>query len=113
MITRCQYLLAQLTICWQCGTRPVNRLLQPAENFAAHFFYVEGGSLVSFAFISLLATCPLLPLNIYEGVFLMEDQSLKTIVNHNKHGSLLLWVQVLFMVVAVVVVHYCIRTPEA
>lgn len=80
---------------------------------AAQFLYVEGGSFVAFALISLLAICLLLPLNLYAGTVPMEDQFSKTTVSHIKHGSPLLWVHVLFMVVVVAVVHYCIRALEA
>lgn len=80
---------------------------------AAQFLYVEGGSFVAFALISLLAICFLLPLNLYAGTVPMEDQFSKTTVSHIKHGSPLLWMHVLFMVVVVAVVHYCIRALEA
>lgn len=80
---------------------------------AAQFLHVEGGSFVAFALISLLAICFLLPLNLYAGTVPMEDQFSKTTVSHIKHGSPLLWMHVLFMVVVVAVVHYCIRALEA
>lgn len=79
---------------------------------AAQFLYVEGGSFVAFALISFMAICLLLPLNLYAGTVPMEDQFSKTTVSHIKKGSPLLWVHVLFMVVVVTVVHYCIRALE-
>eukprot|EP01018_Ginkgo_biloba_P019401 Gb_36003 [translate_table: standard] len=79
---------------------------------AAQFLYVEGGSFVAFAVVSILAICLLLPLNLYAGTVPMEDQFSKTTVNHIKQGSPLLWVHALFMVVTVAVVHFCIRALE-
>ncbi|GLJ24986.1 hypothetical protein SUGI_0478420 [Cryptomeria japonica] len=78
----------------------------------AQFLYVEGGSFVALAVICFLAICGILPLNLYGGTVAMEDQFSKTTISHIEKGSPLLWMHVLFMVIVVCVVHFCIKALE-
>lgn len=78
----------------------------------AQFLYVEGGSFVALAIICFLAICGILPLNLYGGTVPMEDQFSKTTISHIEKGAPLLWMHVLFVIIVVCVVHYCIKALE-
>ncbi|XP_028774570.1 CSC1-like protein At4g35870 [Neltuma alba] len=79
---------------------------------AAQFLLIEGGSCAVLLSIAGLAVLLILPLNIYAGTAVLDDQFSKTTINHIEKGSVLLWVHFLFAVVVVVLVHFGISSIE-
>ncbi|KAF3440347.1 hypothetical protein FNV43_RR18631 [Rhamnella rubrinervis] len=79
---------------------------------AAQFLLIEGGSCAVLLSVGVLSILVLLPLNLYAGNALMEDQFSKTTINHIEKGSALLWIHFLFVVVVVVLVHFGIYAIE-
>lgn len=79
---------------------------------AAQFLLIEGGSCAVLLSVGVLSVLVLLPLNLYAGNAVMDDQFSKTTINHIEKGSALLWIHFLFVVVVVVLVHFGIYAIE-
>lgn len=62
--------------------------------------------------IAFLSICVLLPLNLYAGTAVLDDQFSKTTINHIKKGSGYLWIHFAFVVVVVVLVHFGMSVVE-
>ncbi|KAK7360259.1 hypothetical protein VNO77_02242 [Canavalia gladiata] len=79
---------------------------------AAQFLLIEGGSCAVLLSIAALAVVALLPLNLYAGTAVLDDQFSKTTITHIEKGSPLLWLHFLFALVVVVLVHFGISATE-
>ncbi|KAK6922546.1 CSC1/OSCA1-like, cytosolic domain [Dillenia turbinata] len=79
---------------------------------AAQFLIIEGGSSGILISIAVFALVLILPLNLYAGNVLMDDQFSKTTIIHIQKGSPLLWVHFLFVVIVVLLVHFGINAME-
>ncbi|KAK7262994.1 hypothetical protein RJT34_30578 [Clitoria ternatea] len=79
---------------------------------AAQFLIIEGGSCAILLSIAALALTVLLPLNLYAGTAVLDDQFSKTTITHIEKSSALLWIHFLFVVVVVVLVHFGISAIE-
>ncbi|KAE9607827.1 putative calcium-dependent channel, 7TM region phosphate [Lupinus albus] len=79
---------------------------------AAQFLLIEGGSCAILLSIAALALLVLLPVNLYAGNAILDDQFSSTTINHIEKGSALLWIHFLFAVVVVVLVHFGISAAE-
>ncbi|XP_031505610.1 CSC1-like protein At4g35870 [Nymphaea colorata] len=102
-------LFAKLLAVWHTTSQQIAR--HCGAN-AAQFLYIEGGSFVMLLVIAVFALGLILPLNLYGGTVLMDDQFSKTTINHIAKGSSLLWVHVFYMILVVCVVHFGILTLE-
>lgn len=79
---------------------------------AAQFLLIEGGNCAVLLSIAGLAILVILPLNIYAGTAMLDDQFSKTTINHIEKGSNLLWIHFLFAVVVAALVHFGISAIE-
>ncbi|KAI9109739.1 hypothetical protein K1719_019369 [Acacia pycnantha] len=79
---------------------------------AAQFLLIEGGSCAVLLSMAGLAILLILPLNIYAGTAVLDDQFSKTTINHIEKGSVLLWIHFVFVVVVVHLVHFGISAME-
>ncbi|XP_057416820.1 CSC1-like protein At4g35870 [Lotus japonicus] len=79
---------------------------------AAQFLIIEGGSCAVLLSVAVFALVGLLPLNLYAGTAVLDDQFSMTTINHIQKGSPLLWFHFVFAVVVVVLVHFGISAAE-
>ncbi|XP_022775455.1 CSC1-like protein At4g35870 [Durio zibethinus] len=79
---------------------------------AAQFLLIEGGSFAILLSVAVLAVFVLLPVNLYGGTALLDDQFSKTTVSHISKGSGLLWVHFFFVVFVAIIVHYGMSAIE-
>lgn len=79
---------------------------------AAQFLIIEGGSCSLLLLIAVLSVFVLLPVNLYCGEAVLNDQFSKTTISHITKGSGLLWVHFLFVVIVVVLLHFGINAIE-
>lgn len=79
---------------------------------AAQFLVIEGGSCGLLLSIAVMSVFVILPLNLYAGTSLMDDQFSKMTINHIEKGSPLLWIHFLFVIVVVVMVNLGISAIE-
>ncbi|KAJ7944115.1 CSC1-like protein [Quillaja saponaria] len=79
---------------------------------AAQFLLIEGGSCAVLLAIAGLAVLGILPVNLYGGKAMLDDQFSKTTINHIEKGSGLLWVHFLFAMALVFWVHFGISSIE-
>lgn len=79
---------------------------------AAQFLIIEGGSCSLLLLIAVLSVFVLLPINLYCGDAVLNDQFSKMTISHITKGSELLWVHFLFVVIVVVLVHFGINAIE-
>ncbi|XVE82432.1 hypothetical protein DITRI_Ditri16bG0004400 [Diplodiscus trichospermus] len=79
---------------------------------AAQFLIIEGGSFAILLSVAVLAVFLLLPVNLYGGTALLDDQFSKTTVSHISKGSWLLWLHFIFVVFVVVIVHLGMSAVE-
>jgi hypothetical protein len=68
---------------------------------AAQFLIIEGGSFAVVFSIGVLSTGVLLPLNVYGGSQVINDEFSKTTINHIEKGSSFLWIHFVFVVLLV------------
>ncbi|GAV74729.1 DUF221 domain-containing protein/RSN1_TM domain-containing protein [Cephalotus follicularis] len=73
---------------------------------AAQFLLIEGGSFAVLLSIAVLSVFVMLPVNLYAGNAVIEDQLSKTTIIHFEKGSAFLWIHFLFVVVVAVLVHF-------
>ncbi|KAJ6682274.1 hypothetical protein OIU74_020505 [Salix koriyanagi] len=73
---------------------------------AAQFLIIEGGSFVVVLSIGVLSICVLLPLNMYGGSQVINDEFSKTTINHIEKGSSFLWIHFVFVVIVVLLAHF-------
>jgi hypothetical protein len=73
---------------------------------AAQFLIIEGGSFAVVFSIGVLSTGVLLPLNVYGGSQVINDEFSKTTINHIEKGSSFLWIHFVFVVFVVLLVHF-------
>lgn len=102
-------LVTKLLAVWHATCRDIAR---HCGADAAQFLLIEGGSCAVLLSIAVLSVSVLLPLNLYAGTAVLNDQFSKTTINHIKKGSVLLWVHFAFVVVVVVFVHFGISAIE-
>ncbi|KAG8660044.1 hypothetical protein MANES_02G109700v8 [Manihot esculenta] len=102
-------LAAKLLAVWHATGREIAR---HCGADAAQFLIIEGGSFVVLLAIAFLSICVLLPLNLYAGTAVLDDQFSKTTINHIKKGSGYLWIHFAFVVVVVVLVHFGMSVVE-
>ncbi|XP_030524083.1 CSC1-like protein At4g35870 [Rhodamnia argentea] len=79
---------------------------------AAQFLIIEGGSCSLLLLIAILSVFVLLPINLYCGDAVLNDQFSKMTISHITKGSGLLWVHFFFVVIVVVLVHFGINAIE-
>lgn len=79
---------------------------------ASQFLMIEGGSCAVLLSVAVFALALVLPVNIYAGKAVMDDQFSMTTINHIQKGSAALWIHFLFVVVVVVLLHYGINEIE-
>ncbi|GLU19723.1 hypothetical protein SLE2022_359570 [Rubroshorea leprosula] len=79
---------------------------------AAQFLLIEGGSFVMLLSVAFLSVFVLLPVNLYGGTAVLDDQFSKTTVSHISKGSALLWVHFVFVAVVVVIAHFGMSAME-
>lgn len=79
---------------------------------AAQFLIIEGGSFAVLLSIAVLSICIILPLNLYAGTAVLNDQFSKTTINHIEKGSGYLWIHFMFVVVIVFLVHFGMSVIE-
>lgn len=72
---------------------------------AAQFLLIEGGSFALLLSVAVFSVFVLLPVNLYGGTAVLDDQFSKTTVSHIGKGSGLLWVHFVFVVLVVFVAH--------
>ncbi|KAJ9146923.1 hypothetical protein P3X46_029136 [Hevea brasiliensis] len=102
-------LAAKLLAVWHATGREIAR---HCGADAAQFLIIEGGSFVALFAIAVLSICILLPLNLYAGTAVLDDQFSKTTINHIEKGSGYLWIHFLFVVIVVVLVHFGMSVIE-
>lgn len=102
-------LVTKLLAVWHATCRDIAR---HCGADAAQFLLIEGGSCAVLLSIAVLSVAVLLPLNLYAGKAVLNDQFSKTTINHIEKGSVLLWVHFAFVVVVVVFVHFGISAIE-
>ncbi|XP_059641298.1 CSC1-like protein At4g35870 [Cornus florida] len=100
---------AKLLAVWHATSREIAR---HCGADAAQFLLIEGGSCAVLLAIGVLSIFVMLPLNLYAGSAVMDDQFSKTTVNHIPKGSPLLWIHFVFVIVVVVLVHFGINSIE-
>ncbi|KAE9597903.1 hypothetical protein Lal_00029599 [Lupinus albus] len=103
-------LITKLLAVWHATGREIAR---HCGADAAQFLLIEGGSCAILLSIAALALLVLLPVNLYAGSAMLDDQFSNTTINHIEKGSALLWIHFLFTVVVVVLVHFGISAAEA
>lgn len=102
-------LVTKLLAVWHATCRDIAR---HCGADAAQFLLIEGGSCAVLLSIAVFSVSVLLPLNLYGGKAVLNDQFSKTTINHIEKGSVLLWVHFAFVVVVVVFVHFGISAIE-
>ncbi|XP_057964475.1 CSC1-like protein At4g35870 [Malania oleifera] len=102
-------LVAKLLAVWHATGREIAR---HCGADAAQFLTIEGGSCAVLIGIAIIAVSLILPLNLYAGTTVIDDQFSKTTINHIEKGSPFLWVHFLFAIVVVVLVHFGMTTIE-
>ncbi|XVE87482.1 hypothetical protein DITRI_Ditri18aG0121000 [Diplodiscus trichospermus] len=102
-------LFAKLLAVWHATGREIAR---HCGADAAQFLLIEGGSFSVLLSVAVLAVFVLLPVNLYGGTALLDDQFSKTSVSHISKGSGLLWVHFIFVVFVVLIVHYGMSAIE-
>ncbi|KGN48954.1 CSC1-like protein At4g35870 [Cucumis sativus] len=102
-------LVTKLLAVWHATCRDIAR---HCGADAAQFLLIEGGSCAVLLSIAVLSVSVLLPLNLYAGKAVLNDQFSKTTINHIEKGSVLLWVHFAFVVVVVFFVHFGISAIE-
>lgn len=100
---------AKLLAVWHATVREIAR---HCGADAAQFLLIEGGSCAVILSIAVFSTFLMLPLNLYAGTAVREDQFSKTTINHIEKGSALLWIHFLFVVIVVFLVHFGISAVE-
>ncbi|RYR79049.1 hypothetical protein Ahy_A01g003921 isoform A [Arachis hypogaea] len=102
-------LAAKLLAVWHATGREIAR---HCGADAAQFLLIEGGSAAVLLSIAAPALLFLLPLNLYAGDSILDDQFSKTTINHITKGSPLLWIHFVFTVIVVVLVHFGISAIQ-
>ncbi|TYJ10126.1 hypothetical protein E1A91_A11G186500v1 [Gossypium mustelinum] len=102
-------LFAKLLAVWHATGREIAR---HCGADAAQFLLIEGGSFAILLSVAFVAVSVLLPVNLYGGTALLDDQFSKTTVSHISKGSGLLWVHFLFVVFVVLIFHYGMSAVE-
>ncbi|KDP23961.1 hypothetical protein JCGZ_25349 [Jatropha curcas] len=102
-------LVAKLLAVWHATGREIAR---HCGADAAQFLIIEGGSFAVLLGIAVLSICFILPLNVYAGTAMLDDQFSKTTISHIKKGSGYLWIHFLFVVTIVGLVHFGMSVIE-
>ncbi|XP_002534042.2 CSC1-like protein At4g35870 [Ricinus communis] len=102
-------LISKLLAVWHATGREIAR---HCGADAAQFLIIEGGSFAVLLGIAVLSICFVLPLNLYAGTAVLDDQFSKTTINHIEKGSAFLWVHFVFVVIVVVLVHFGMSVIE-
>lgn len=102
-------LAAKLLAVWHATCREIAR---HCGADAAQFLLIEGGSFALLLPIAVLSVSAMLPLNLYGGTAILDDQFSKTTITHIEKGSSLLWVHFIFVVIVVAIVHFGISSIE-
>ncbi|XWS45596.1 hypothetical protein CRYUN_Cryun15aG0150100 [Craigia yunnanensis] len=108
-IPRLSALFAKLLDVWHAAGREIAR---HCGADAAQFLLIEGGSFAVLLSVAILAVVVLLPVNLYGGTALLDDQFSKTTVSHISKGSGLLWLHFIFVVFVVIIVHFGMSAVE-
>ncbi|KAJ4836907.1 CSC1-like protein [Turnera subulata] len=96
-------LAAKLLSVWHATGREIAR---HCGADAAQFLIIEGGSFAVLLSTAVLSICVILPLNLYAGTAVLNDQFSKTTISHIEKGSGYLWIHFVFVVVVVVLMHF-------
>ncbi|OMO55758.1 hypothetical protein CCACVL1_27025 [Corchorus capsularis] len=102
-------LFSKLLAVWHATGREIAR---HCGADAAQFLLIEGGSFAVLLSVAVLAVFVLLPVNLYGGTALIDDQFSKTTVSHISKGSGLLWIHFMFVVFVVIIVHFGMSAIE-
>ncbi|OMO83428.1 hypothetical protein COLO4_22488 [Corchorus olitorius] len=102
-------LFSKLLAVWHATGREIAR---HCGADAAQFLLIEGGSFAVLLSVAVLAVFVLLPVNLYGGRALIDDQFSKTTVSHISKGSGLLWIHFMFVVFVVIIVHFGMSAIE-
>ncbi|XWS33903.1 hypothetical protein CRYUN_Cryun22dG0123000 [Craigia yunnanensis] len=102
-------LFSKLLAVWHATGREIAR---HCGADAAQFLLIEGGSFAVLLSVAFLSVFVLLPVNLYGGTALLDDQFSKTTVSHISKGSGLLWLHFIFVVFVVIIVHFGMSAVE-
>ncbi|XP_010541138.1 PREDICTED: CSC1-like protein At4g35870 [Tarenaya hassleriana] len=102
-------IVSKLLAVWKATCREIAR---HCGADAAQFLLIEGGSFVLLFSVAILAVFVMLPLNLYAGTAVLNDEFSKTMITHIKKGSGLLWVHFVFVVLVVLIAHFGISAIE-
>ncbi|XP_010548595.1 PREDICTED: CSC1-like protein At4g35870 [Tarenaya hassleriana] len=102
-------IFSKLLAVWKATCREIAR---HCGADAAQFLLIEGGSFVLLFSVAILAVSVMLPLNLYAGTAMLNDELSKTMITHIKKGSGLLWVHFAFVVIVVLLAHFGISAIE-